>query len=158
MLPPDTITDLRQIHADRANNPTLLYAYVALLHARGWTFDEIARPLGVSRSIVGQWKRRHSPPNPALLPAAPHKPKPLTGTIKKIIPDLSPEDQKIIQTTAEVARKRTRWSRKDSPETKAAEELAELIQKHVKERGVPASRFAEVAGVSRRAIMQRLEK
>lgn len=156
MLPPDTITNLQRLHADRTNDPALLHAYVALLHERGWTFDDIARPLGVSRSIVGQWKRCAN--TTPVLPDAPYKPKPLTGAIKKIVPDLAPEDQEIIQKTAALARKRTRWSRKDSPETKAAEQLEMLIRYHVLGRGVPTSRFAEVAGVSRRAIMQRLEE
>lgn len=161
MLPPETQKILQKLYDERTTDPALFYAYVANLHNGGWSFDDISRPLGVSRSIVGQWKRRAltaTPPQPTadLLPV-PQKPKPLKGTIKKIKPDIPPAEREHILTLAQTARNRTRWSRKDSPEVAAAMELTSLIQKHL-DRGVSITRIAEIAQVNRRAIMQRIEK
>lgn len=158
MLPAEQIKTIQELYSNRTQAPQEFYNYVYALHTHGWSFEDISIPLGVSRSVVGQWKKNADPDLPLTLPAPPHKPRQIRGTIRKVKPDILPEEQEHIKKLAALARQKTRWSNKNSEEFKAAEELTELINKHVTQRGVAISRFAQIAGVNRKAIVQRMEK
>lgn len=158
-LPPEIAAKLREI---RGNQPALeLYAYVAALHRTGWSYTDIALPLGVTRSAISNWDKAYNQLPPAERPPLPltaPKPKDPAGETRRIKPDVPPAERDHIRRTAEKARQNTRWSNDDSPERQAANELLQLIKHHIQERGVPVSRFADIAGVNRRAIMQRIER
>ena len=158
MLPAEQVKTLQELYANRTQSADQFYNYVYALHTRGWSFEDISVPLGVSRSIVGQWKKNADPDHTSDQPAPPHKPRKIRGTLKRVKPDILPEEQEHIKKLAELARQKTRWSNKNSKEFQAAEELTQLINKHVIQRGVSVSRFAQIAGVNRKAIVQRMEK
>lgn len=163
-LPTEIAAKLREIRdhpSTQTYQDTELYAYVTALHQAGWSYTDIALPLGVTRSAISNWEKTYqqvSPSRRAPLPEVPPKPKDPAGEIRKIKPDVPPNEREHIRSTATLARKNTRWSNEDSPERQAANELLRLIHYHIQERGVPVSRFADIAGVNRRAIMQRIER
>lgn len=98
---------------------------------------------------------------PALLNQVPPLPLDGHGTgikKKKILKDIPPADRVRIAEISVLASKNTRWSAKNSPQRLASEEMDRLIEKYVIQRKVPAATFARYAGVTRRAIMQRVEK
>lgn len=82
----------------------------------------------------------------------------ITGTARKIRPDIPSSERQHLLEVATLARKNRRWSDSHSKERLAAQELEQLIKYHILERGVAVSRFAKRAGVTNRAIAQRLER
>ena len=157
-IPNDLAEELA--YAREEKDRTRFYSLVRGAKEAGYTYAEIAEPLEVSRTAVNLWFKSALE---ADVEPAPTEPKPLPakdpkGTPRKITPDVPPAEREHIRLTAEAARRNTRWSREDSPERQAAYHLEELIQKHIIQRKVPVAAFARHAGVTRRAIMQRLEK
>lgn len=163
ILPEDTVKELKSLR-ESGPRPQFL-ANVYYLRKEGWPLRSIASPLGVSRSAVRNWdlegKELVTVHNITTIMKA-HAPLPVTahGTKTKVVKiphDLNPTDRERIRTLAEVARNRTRWSEPNSKESKASDELEELIAKAVR-RKVPVATIAKHMGVTRRAVAQRIEK
>lgn len=156
MIPQETADKL--IEQRKADDLSPFYAHIYALYTDGgWSLNDIAIPLSVSKSTVGLWKNKYIP-NPNPNPTVPVKPQKIPGTLKKITPDIPLKDQERIKELAELVKKRTRWSRKNAPEVLAARELETMIDLYIVQRGVSVARFAKVAGVSRKAIIQRMKK
>lgn len=157
-IPQELIDDLTFTRDDK--DRTKFLSLVRGAKEAGYTYAEIAEPLNVSRSAANQWYQQAvkdevapTPTDPRPAPAKDPK-----GTPRKIKPDVPPEEREHLRLTAETARRNTRWSREDSPERQAVHHLEELIRTHIVQRKVPVAAFARHAGVTRRAIMQRLER
>jgi transposase-like protein len=157
-LPVDILEELRYARQEKDN--TKFLALVRGVKEAGWTFSEIAKPFEVSRSAANQWHKTAVKKGiePSDIPDKPLVPKDPTGIPRKIIPDVPRAEREHVRKVAELARQNTRWSRDDSPERLAVSEYEDLIVKHVIQRKVPVASFARHAGVTRRAIMQRVEK
>lgn len=157
-IPQTLIDDLNYTRNDKDRSKFL--SLVRGAKEAGYTYAEIAEPLEVSRSAANQW---YQAALKAQIPATPLAPKPVpakdpVGAPRKIVPDIPASEREHVRKTAELARKNNRWMREDSSERQAVYELERLIEKHIMQRKVPVAAFARHAGVTRRAIMQRLEK
>ena len=157
-LPVDVLEELKYARQEKDN--TRFLSLIRGVKDAGWTFSEIAKPFDVSRSAANQWHKTalKRDVEPADIADKPIRVKDPTGIARKIIPDVPRAEREHVREVAELARKNTRWSRNDSPERLAVSEYEDLIVKHVIQRKVPVSSFARHAGVTRRAIMQRVEK
>jgi|SRR5690606_15688353 len=157
-IPQDLIDELNFTRDDK--DRTKFLSLVRGAKEAGYTYAEIAEPLNVSRSAANQWYKSaleaDVPPTP--IDPRPQTPKDPKGTPRKIRPDVPPAEREHIRLTAETARGNTRWSREDSEERRAVYELENLIRTHIIQRKVPVAVFARHAGVTRRAIMQRVER
>lgn len=157
-IPQEVIDELNFTRNDK--DRTKFLSVVRGAKDAGYTYAEIAEPLKVSRSAANQWYQSAVAQD---IPSAPITPRPAEpkdpiGTVRKIKPDVPLSEREHIRQTAELARKNSRWAREDSPERKAVYELERLIKVHIIQRKVTVSAFARHAGVTRRAIMQRLER
>ena len=157
-LPVDVLEELKYARQEKDN--TRFLALIRGVKDAGWTFSEIAKPFEVSRSAANQWHKTAVKKGiePADIPDKPILPKDPTGIPRKIIPDIPKAERAHVREVADLARKNTRWSSEDSPERRAVAEYEDLIVKHIIQRKVPVASFARHAGVTRRAIMQRVEK
>lgn len=157
-MPDDLVEELLDTRDDE--NRARFYSLILGAKNAGYSFSEIAEPLEVSRSAANQWHKSalRAEVEPADIPKRVEPPHDPTGIPRKITPDVPPAQREHILNTANLARKNSRWSREDSPERKASYELERLITLHIKQRKVPVASFARHAGVTRRAIMQRVEK
>lgn len=154
---PDDITQKLKNH--RGTGSPQFYALVLAAHNAGWSFEAIGTALGVTRSAVNQWHKRALKkgiqPDDSLISPPQVK---LHGTPRKIRIDVPSSERTHLLATAQQARRNKRWSASNSPERRAADEFEALIRYHVIERGVAVARFAKRAGVTPRAIAQRIEK
>lgn len=160
-LPDEYVESLKEFTRTSAQ----FLAHIVALRTRGWPLRSIAEPLGVSRVTVSNWQEKGSNRVDILqeslqiqVPSVPLDAKGQGVSVKRIPKGIPKKDQKVIQGLVEDAARNTRWSRKDSPERLASIRLDELVDLYVIQRKVPASTFADVAGVTRRAIMQRVER
>lgn len=149
----------------RAEQPTLFLAYVIALRKQQWPLRAIATPFDVSRVSAKNWETKalNDPQAVKLSETLNIPPIPLSvrgaGVRAKKIPrDIPLEDRQRIAELSLLARKVRRWTPDDSPEKRASHEFEDLINKYVVERKVPASVFARYAGVTRRAITQRVDR
>lgn len=157
-LPDDIVEELQDARDEDDRTP--LFSLVRALKDAGWTFEDIATPLGVTRSAVNQWHKNAVKKNikPASLRATDYPVYDPVGTPKRIKPDVPPRDREKLRDLAARARANTRWSAPNSPERRAAEELTRLLDLHINQRKVSVAAVARHTGVTRRAIMQRLER
>lgn len=158
-IPKELSDELNYVRNDK--DRTSFLSLVRATKDAGYTYAEIAEPLNVSRSAVNQWYKSATAKDIPASTTVAERPAPVQdpkGTPRKITPDVPPKEREHLLRTSQAARGNTRWSREDSPERQAAYELENLIRKHIIERNVPVAAFARHAGVTRRAIMQRLEK
>lgn len=157
-IPKDIIDNLTYTREDK--DRTAFLSLIRGAKEAGYTYAEIAEPLEVSRSAVNQWYSQAVKKDitSTAVEEKPLPPKDPTGIPRKITPDVPPKEREHIRVTTETASRNTRWSREDSPERQAVYELERLMRKHITERKVSVSAFARHAGVTRRAIMQRLER
>jgi len=158
-LPDDAVGKLKQ-YKD-LDDKTLFDTYVLSLRNAGWPLRSIAEPFGVTRVTAKNWESRALAAHLVAdlpVPALPLDVRGMKVRVKRIPPGIPSKDRKRIAELAVLARRVRRWTGEDTPEKQAANELEELIYLYVVERKVPASVFAQAAGVTRRAIMQRVEK
>ena len=141
------------------------YTYVLALRQAGWPLRSISEPLGVSRVAASNWEKRASEDPSKILAAggvsAPQIPLEAKGqSIRRIRISAkpTPEITASLRSLSELASKNTRWSRLDSPERLASRELDRLVTRLVRDVGISASEVARTVGVTRRAIMQRIER
>ena len=161
-LPDNTAKTLQQL---KGSQPKQFYAHVIALRERGWPLRALGEPFNVSRVAVSNWEEKaYGDPETVILSKGVAVPElPIDGhgsktKAAKITPDVPKTDQERFARLAPIAAKNTRWSEPNSPERLAAEELNQLIAYYHLYRKVPAAAIARYAGVSRRAIMQRLKK
>jgi hypothetical protein len=143
-----------------------LHERAVALRTAGWPLRAIGEAVNVSRMTVHVWEKSVKQ-NPDALDRAsrcrniPRLPMTARGsgvTVKKMKFDVPPRDRDRLRELADLAKTVRRWSGPDSPERKASDELDVLVQKYVEERGVAPMSVARHAGVTRRAIMARLER
>jgi predicted DNA-binding protein YlxM (UPF0122 family) len=150
----------------RSKQNPQFYLNIVALHGQGWSLQEIADSFEVSKSAVANWEKKgKSITDPDELqqllydiPAKPQKPQVALKAPKPAQPSLSISEQQEILKLAQMASKVSRNTAPNAPSRIAAAKLeAHLYYYHVKV-GVSLSKLAAAAGVTRRAIAQRLEK
>jgi DNA-directed RNA polymerase specialized sigma24 family protein len=162
VLPVDTAANLKNA---RDKSATDFQAAVIALRANNWPLRAIADVFDVTRVAAKAWHER-ALQNPEAVQLAkefvvPSLPLSARGSQVKAVrlkPDVHPEDRERIRSLAVLASTVRRWTPQDSPERRAARELEALIKHYVDDLKVSPSTIAAHAGVSRRAIAQRLEK
>lgn len=155
---------LQQLRASEDQRP--LHFRVLALRDRGWPLRAIGDAIGVSRMSIQVWETdsRKKPEHIAAaktLKNVPTLPLDVRGSgvsAKKMKIDVPPHDRKRLRELAAQAKTVRRWSAPDAPERVASAELDKLVLKYVRERGVAPMTVARHAGVTRRAIMARLER
>ena len=160
-LPEEYVTVLKDV--DRSS--ALFLAHVVSLRLQGWPLRALADPLGVSRVTIRNWQSKGSARQDILqlttqitTPPVPLDAKGTGVTTKKIPKGIPERDRTRIAELSPIAAKNNQWVRKDSEERLASQELDSLVETYVIQRNVSATVFAQAAGVSRRAIMQRVER
>ena len=149
----------------REQQSNQFYLNIVSLHLNNWSLQDIASSFGVSKSAVANWEKKgkklitipsfdqgnNIPVKEVKKPELPSKaPKPEPV-------DFPIEAQQTILKLAQAASRVSRNTPADAPSRKAAAELEDIL-KHYKDQGVSYSKLAAAAGVTRRAIAQRLEK
>lgn len=163
-LPEETAELLRQFRAEDLNE---FHAFLLALREKRWPYRAIGDVFGVTRAAVRAWyvqaakdpfnfsraevMLEHVPPLPPTVRGSSAKP-------KRLVPDVPAEDQQRIFDLTAQARVVKRWTPEDSPSRTAARELEELLHFYAKERKVSIARLSKYAGVTRRAVAQRIEK
>lgn len=157
-LPDEAVTKLKTL---KAENPPLFDSLILGLREAGWPLRAIAEPFDVSRVTVKNWESRaianSAQPTVGVWPV-PLDARGIKVRPKRIPPDVPTKDRQRIAELSDQARRVRRWTADNAPEKKAANELEDLIYQYVVIRKVPAAVFARYANVTRRAIMQRIEK
>jgi hypothetical protein len=163
-LPQDTADLLKKL---RENDIPEFHAFLLALREKRWPYRAVGDVFGVTRAAVRAWyvQAASDPFNFAraevLVEHAPDLPAATRGSgvrPKRLIPDVPPEDQERIRELTAQARVVKRWTPEDSPARAAAFELERLLHFYASERRVPVVRLAKYAGVTRRAVAQRIEK
>lgn len=147
---------VRKLKELRATDTAAFYLMVKSLRENKWPLRAIATPLGVSRSAVADWETKASENAP--LPEAEE----MTKVAKSLRPlyqkvDIPEDSAKTMYSLAREASKVRRYTDYASPSRLAARELETLLHFY-KDQGASLSDLADVCGVTRRAIAQRLEK
>jgi predicted DNA-binding protein YlxM (UPF0122 family) len=141
------------------------YLNILSLHLSGWSLQEIANIFAVSKSAVANWEKKgkkvtneHNTvvenvdiPQKDKVAVSPPK------AVKTVQVDFPIEAQQKILKLAQIASKVSRNTPADALSRKAAAELEDILYQY-KTAGVPYSKLAAAAGVTRRAIAQRLDK
>jgi hypothetical protein len=161
-LPEETAENLREI---RESSPVHFQAAVIALRNNNWPLRTIGDVFGVTRVAVKSWHNR-ALLNPEAIKLADDFPAPSLplsargrdARPKRLKPGVPPDDQKKFAELAQAASVVRRWTPQDSPAREAATDLEALVYEYVVEKNVSPSLIAQYAGVSRRAIVQRLEK
>ena len=143
-----------------------LHERAVALREAGWPLRAIGEAVSVSRMTVHVWEKSVKQNPDALARAAraknvPQLPMTARGsgvTVKRMKIDVPTRDRERLKELADQAKTVRRWTTPDSSERKASDELDTLVQKYVEDRGVAPMTVARHAGVTRRAIMARLER
>jgi hypothetical protein len=165
-LPEDTANLLRKIRTEDRNE---FYAFLLALREKRWPYRAIGDVFGVTRAAVKSWcvqaskdpfnyTRAEAMLNGSDVPALPPTTRGSLARPKRLVADVSSADQQRIADLTRQARVVKRWTPENSPARAAAAELEELLHFYAKERKVPIARLAQYAGVTRRAVAQRIEK
>jgi hypothetical protein len=161
-LPEDTAETLRRV---RDESTTEFYAYVLALRARRWPLRALGDVFGVTRVAAKAWETRAKQNSEAQklsedleVPSLPFNARGNGVKPKKIVPDVPQHDREYIRELANKAKDVRRWTPEDSEAREAAKTLEKLLYTYAYEKNVPVTRLAEHAGVSRRAVAQRLAK
>lgn len=163
-LPEETAEQLRRL---REQDPADFHAFLLALREKRWPYRAIGDVFGVTRAAVRAWYVQaaadpfnfaraevmvdHAPDLPASTRGAGVRP-------KRLVPDVPESERDRIRELTEQASVVKRWTPETSPARDAARELEGLLYKYAIEGGVPVVRLAKYAGVTRRAVAQRIEK
>lgn len=161
MLPQDTADEL--IVAYGTGNRVLLLSYIVALREAGWTYESMAKPLGVSRERVRQFYNEVLPYETGLMLAeaqkagfvVPERPMatPRVTAPKKYRPEPSESTLARLKELKPYAEKVRSNSTRYRPE---AEEYVALLNREHVERGVSMWRLAKELEVTHGAIRSRL--
>lgn len=150
----------RTLIALREDNPEEFYAYIYALKDSGWSLRAISEPLGVSRTAVSGWVKKHShekaTPPKVPSPPAPEKAVKATRHREEGYTLSDSQSQQLHNLTQEASAVR-RFTDSNARSRKAAQELEDLLRGYIK-LGVSKKRLSEHCGVSDSAIKQRLRK
>lgn len=161
VLPQETADEL--IVAYGTGNRALLLSYIVALREAGWTYESMAKPLGVSRERIRQFYNEVLPYEVGLalaeaqkagfvVPERPALP-PKVVAEKKVRPEPSAEVLERLRELKPLAEK----VRSNSTRYRAeAEEYVSLLNKEHVERGVSMWRLAQELEVTHGAIRSRL--
>lgn len=150
----------------RSHNTDQFYLNILSLHLSDWSLQEIADSFGVSKSAAANWEKKGKKLSESKIAndsdvAIPTKEKKTvvssSKTPKAVPVDLPVPIQQTILKLAQMASKVSRNTPLDAPSRQAAIDLENLLY-HYKMKGVSYSKLAAAAGVTRRAIAQRIEK
>lgn len=148
----------------REKQSNQFYINIVSLHKAQWSLQDIATAFGVSKSAVANWEKKGKTITDNQLVAMVGIP--VKNMSKPELPSKEPKpepasipiaDQQKILKLAQMASKVSRNTPADAPSRKAAAELEDILDFY-KSQGVSYSKLAAAAGVTRRAIAQRLEK
>jgi hypothetical protein len=151
----------------RSTDLAEFHAFLLALREKKWPYRAIGDVFGVTRAAVRSWyiQAARDPFNFAraevMVEHVPDLPPTSRGSLarpKRLVADVPADDQKKIQDLTAQARVVKRWTPANSPARQAAQELEELLHFYASKRHVPISRLATYAGVTRRAVAQRIEK
>ena len=139
---------------------------VVALRQAGWPLRAIGEAVGVSRMSVHVWEAAVNENPDAMkgvgqihdVPALPLAARGSGVTVRKMPVDVPEHDRERLLELSQKAKTVRRWSAADSPEREASRELDALVVKYVEKRGVKPMVVARHAGVTRRAIMARIER
>lgn len=163
-LPEDAANLLRELRAEDRNE---FHAFLLALREKRWPYRAIGDVFGVTRAAVKSWcvQAAKDPFNytraEVMLQHVPALPPTTRGSLAKprrLVADVPSDDQQRIFDLTAQARVVKRWTPENSPARDAARELEKLLHFYAKERKVPIARLARYAGVTRRAVAQRIEK
>lgn len=155
-LPQKTATELIAL---RESDTDLFYVAIKALTDEKWSLRAIAEAIGVSFTSVQKWKTLADPQHYAVtidVPEVPQKLKATSSRPTKPEVNITTQDQTRIQELIPQAAMVRGRTPENSPYREAARELEDLFFKY-KEQDVSYKTLSEIAGVSRRAIAQRLE-
>lgn len=158
---------IKNMNVLRLEQDSQFFINIVSLHQNNWSLQEIANSFSVSKSAVATWEKKGKkiiedlPFAVAIDSDVPFKEKKelksASKTVKKVQIDFPIEAQQRILVLTQVASKVSRNTPVDAPSRIAAKELEDLLAFY-KEKGVSYSKLAAAAGVTRRAIAQRLDK
>lgn len=155
---------VKNMNALRESQSNQFYINIVSLHQNNWSLQDIATSFSVSKSAVANWEKKGKKIISAqpfhianTVPVKEKKVITVSKTPEKVQPDFPIEAQQKILTLAQTASKVSRNTPLDAPSRIAAKELEEILAFY-KEKGVSYSKLAAAAGVTRRAIAQRLDK
>lgn len=156
-LPEETVVTLIDL---RDENPDEFYAHVAALKNSGWSLRAVSEPLGVSRTAVSGWVKKHNP-SKVKTPKVPSPPIP-EKTVKATRQreegyTLSENQSQQLRKLTQEASSVRRFTDPNARSRKAAQELEDLLRGYI-DLGVSKKRLSEHCGVSDSAIKQRLRK
>lgn len=161
VLAPNFIKNMKAL---RDTQNSQFFVNIVSLHNNGWSLQEIADGFEVSKSAVANWEKKGKTfidtdqvTQSSNVPQKEEKPTSSSKTPKKEQVDFPIEAQQKILQLAQAASKVSRNTPVDAPSRVAAIELEKLLAEY-KEKGVSYSKLAAAAGVTRRAIAQRLDK
>lgn len=152
-LPENTAQELITL---RQSDIEEFYAFIKGLTDAGWSLRSIGEAIGTSFTSIQKWKNMAAQETTHEIPEVPQRFK--ASSSKPVKPEVhisSSDQERILELIPQAAMVRGRTP-KDSPYRAAAIELEDLLFKY-KEQDVSYKRLSELAGVSRRAIAQRLE-
>lgn len=159
-LPEAEITALQQAKLDGNTGPLI----IALRDAK-WPLRAIATGLGCSRMSVQVWEK-NARQQPELVSAAAQLHVTQLGfdmrgsgvlDFRKDM-DVPAAERERLAYLASQAKRVRRWTPPDAEERRAATELDSLLIKYVEQRGITPMAVSRHAGVTRRAIVARLER
>lgn len=163
-LPHDEAERLRELR--RSPDPQALYVRALALLSAGWPLRAVGEPLGVTRVGVRSWKLT-AQKNPDLVERATHEenvprlPVFARGSATRatrIYPRVPAAELERLRELAPLVRTIRGGTPADSPARAAAREYEALIYHNIVDRGVPAMHVARELGVTRRAIVARVER
>lgn len=155
-LPEKTASELVTL---RETDTDLFYVAIKALTDEKWSLRAIAEAIGVSFTSVQKWKTLADTQHYAVtidIPEVPQKLKATSSRPTKPEVHIPASDQTRIQELIPQAAMVRGRTPENSSYREAARELEDLFFKY-KEQDVSYKTLSEIAGVSRRAIAQRLE-
>lgn len=163
VLPQSEVDRLRALR--ELEDQSELKARVIALREAGWPLRAIGDPLEVTRVGVRSWQIGAMEDDKIVkrsqelddVPAVPLTARGSGVRARRVYPKIPEQDGIRMRELAQQVRSIRAGTPQDSPARKAAEEYEQLLRKYVS-RGVPAQHIAREAGVTRRAIVARLEK
>lgn len=162
VLPKDEADRLRQLREDK--NYEELYLRTLALREAKWPLRAIADELGVSRMAVKNWEdsaKKRNLADKLSTVTVPELPLDAVGSegrpVRKPI-DVPTDERETLRILAQSAKKVRRWTPLNAQERQDAAKLDELLVKHFEARGVQPMIIARHAGVTRRAVVARLER
>lgn len=136
--------------------------YMLRLHNAGWTLASIGKPLGITRERVRQRIKGLALDPDIEVPDAPQapprrKPKPPKVGRWESRPEIPADDVQRLKDLHVLAKRCRGWTPEDSPIRAASVELAEA-QADLMTRGFSAGQIAKAMGVTRAAVLFRLQR